>query len=109
MLSANIVQYIHDNLVMVNVAAIQVKLGSGGCRDVQSSRSLLSRRGRFIGPSDKMPNPTILTKQLRYFIPFLKTQSIRFITALSGQRLLPLDDFLAANGYLQDLSSEEIL
>jgi death-on-curing family protein len=103
MLSAKYVQYIHDNLVMV-MWPDSGQVGSGGCRDINLLESAIARPFQSAFGEDAYP--TILEKAVALFHSLNSNHP--FHDGNKRTAIIALDDFLVANGYLQDLSSEEI-
>ena len=103
MLSAQFVQYIHDNLVMVMWPGSE-PVGAGGCRDINLLESAVARP--FHSAFGEDAYPTILDKAVALFHSLNSNHP--FHDGNKRTAIIALDDFLVANGYLQDLSSVEI-
>ncbi len=103
MLSARYVQYIHDNLVMVMWPGSD-QVGAGGCRDINLLESAVARP--FHSAFGEDAYPTILDKAVALFHSLNSNHP--FHDGNKRTAIIALDDFLVANGYLQDLSNAEI-
>jgi death-on-curing protein len=103
MLSASYVQYIHDNLVIV-VWPGSDPVGTGGCRDRNLLESAVARP--FHSAFGKDAYPTILNKSVALFHSLIANHP--FNDGNKRAAIIALDDFLVANGFIQDLSNEEI-
>jgi death-on-curing family protein len=103
MLSAKYVQYIHDNLVEVMWPG-SGPVGPGGCRDVNLLESAVARPFQSAFGEDAYP--TILKKAVALFHSLNSNHP--FHDGNKRTAIIALDDFLVANGYLQDLSSDEV-
>lgn len=103
MLSAEYVQYIHDNLVAV-IWAGSGPVGPGGCRDINLLESAVARRFQSAFGEDAYP--TILEKAIALFHSLNSNHP--FHDGNKRTAIIALDDFLVANGYIQGLSNAEI-
>ena len=103
MLSAQYVQYIQDNLVMVMWPGSE-PVGAGGCRDINLLESAVARP--FHSAFGEDAYPTILEKAVALFHSLNSNHP--FHDGNKRTAIIALDDFLVANGYLQDLSNAEI-
>jgi death-on-curing protein len=103
MLSARYVQYIHDNLVMV-MWPDSGQVGAGGCRDINLLESAVARP--FHSAFGEDAYPTILDKAVALFHSLNSNHP--FHDGNKRTAIIALDDFLVANGYLQDSSNAEI-
>jgi prophage maintenance system killer protein len=103
MLSAQYVQYIHDNLVAVMWPGSD-PVGSGGCRDINLLESAVGRPFQSAFGEDAYP--TILHKAVAPFHSLNANHP--FHDGNKRTAIIALDDFLVANGYIQDLNNTEI-
>ena len=103
MLSAKYVQYIHDNLVAVMWPGSDT-VGLGGCRDINLLESAVARPFQSAFGVDAYP--TILEKAIALFHSLNSNHP--FHDGNKRTAIIALDDFLVANGYIQDLSNAEI-
>jgi death-on-curing family protein len=103
MLTAQYVQYIHDNLVAVMWPKSD-PVGPGGCRDINLLESAVGRP--FQSAFGKDAYPTVLGKAVALFHSLIANHP--FHDGNKRTAILALDDFLVANGYIQDLSNIEI-
>jgi death on curing protein len=103
MLSAKYVQYIHDNLVLV-MWPESGPVGPGGCRDINLLESAIARPFQSAFGEDAYP--TILEKAVALFHSL--TSNHPFHDGNKRTAIIALDDFLVANGYIQDLSNAGI-
>jgi death-on-curing family protein len=103
MLSAKYVQYIHDNLVMV-MWPESGPVGAGGCRDINLLESAVARPFQSAFGEDAYP--TLLEKAVAFFHSLNSNHP--FHDGNKRTAIIALDDFLVANGYIQDLSNAEI-
>ncbi|MBZ5644125.1 MAG: Fic family protein [Acidobacteriia bacterium] len=103
MFSAQYVQYIHDNLVMV-MWPDSDSVRSGGCRDLNLLESAVARPFQSAFGVDAYP--TILDKAVALFHSLNSNHP--FHDGNKRTAIIALDDFLVANGYLQDLTVVEV-
>jgi prophage maintenance system killer protein len=103
MLSARYVQYIHDNLVAVMWPGPD-PVGSSGCRDINLLESAVARPFQSAFGQDAYP--TILNNAVALFHSLNSNHP--FHDGNKRPAIIALDDFLVANGYIQDLSNTEI-
>lgn len=103
MLSAQYVQYIHDKLVMV-MWPDSGAVGEGGCRDINLLESAVARP--FHSAFGEDAYPTILDKAVALFHSLNSNHP--FHDGNKRTAIIALDDFLVANGYIQDLSNPGI-
>jgi death-on-curing protein len=103
MLSAQYLLYIHDNLVAV-VWPGSDSAGAGGCRDINLLESAVARPFQSAFGEDAYP--TILEKAVALFHSLNSNHP--FHDGNKRTAIIALDDFLVANGYIQDLSNAEI-
>jgi death on curing protein len=103
MLSAQYVQYIHDSLVMVMWPGSD-PVGAGGCRDINLLESAVARP--FHSAFGEDAYPTILDKAAVFFHSLNSNHP--FHDGNKRTAIIAVDDFLVANGYLQDMSNTEI-
>jgi death-on-curing protein len=103
MLSAKYVQYIHDNLVAVMWPGSD-PAGAGGCRDINLLESAVGRPFQSAFGEDAYP--TILEKAVALFHSLNSNHP--FHDGNKRTAIIALDDFLVANGYIQDLGNAEI-
>jgi death-on-curing family protein len=102
MLSAQYVQYIHESLVMVMWPGSE-PVGAGGCRDINLLESAVARP--FHSAFGEDAYPTILDKAALFHS---LNSNHPFHDGNKRTAIIALDDFLVANGYLQDMSNTEI-
>ena len=100
MLSAQYVQYIHDKLVMV-MWPDSGTVGEGGCRDINLLESAVARPFQSAFGEDAYP--TILDKAVA--LSHSLNSNHPFHDGNKRTAIIALDDFLVANGYIQDLSN----
>jgi death-on-curing protein len=96
MLSAEYVQYIHDNLVAVMWPGND-PVGPGGCRDANLLESAVARPFHSAFGVDAYA--TILDKAVALFHSLNSNHP--FHDGNKRTAIIALDDFLVANGYIQ--------